>query len=149
MGCLLLLFRSQQPTAPKNSQCKHPWDDSSALQRCHINKNDCIQICRNTYSMTRPLVLIPGNFKSLLFNIRPELLNKTVWIQVFMFRSWHCLTCWCCWPLKDKQLSIYGCPFLVMYINLKLGKRSESQTHLDNRALSFPPTDSWPRHLVP
>lgn len=34
--------------------------------------------------MTRPLVLTAGDFKSLLFNTRPELLNKMIWMQVYV-----------------------------------------------------------------
>lgn len=40
---------------------------------------------------THSLILTPGNFKSLLFNTRPELLNKTVWIQIFMFKRRQCI----------------------------------------------------------
>lgn len=34
-----------QITQPsRTAQCRQPWDASSALQRCHINKNDCIDL---------------------------------------------------------------------------------------------------------
>ena len=53
------------PQPSRTAQCKYPWDASSALQRCYINKNDCIQICRNTYSTTHVPLSLPQEISSL------------------------------------------------------------------------------------
>lgn len=66
----------------------HAWDASSALQRCYINKNDCIQICRNTYSMTHVPLSLPQEISSLYCAREGQSFwTRQFGYRFFMFRS--------------------------------------------------------------
>lgn len=76
------------PQPSRTAQCKQPWDAGSALQRRYINKNDCLQICRNTYSVTHDPLSLPQEISSLCYAREGWIFStRHCGCTLFMFKS--------------------------------------------------------------